>query len=399
MDSEHGQLGHRIREIRHWRGMSLTATAGLAGVSPAYLSMIERGQRPVNRRSVLESLARALRVSPLELTGQPHPSPGDARTASAVATLSDVLGGWWIGEAPPPGRPAAQALADLAAFHAARTSSRPHAAGDYATQAQTLAALIRDLLAASADPSTAREALPALLTAYHVAGSTAARLRVTGLPALAADRMRQAADRLDDPTWRAVADWARAHFLSGTNRERQYDLAVAVADGAARPETRGMANLTAAVAASARGDAALATAHLDEAAAVAERVEPDVSPWPSGIMQFGRTNVGIFRVAVGVELGEGARVREFAATFRPEPASRGRQAAYWIDYGRGLLAERRTREEGLLALLRAEKLAPHQVRASVFAREAVASLLVTTRQQAGGRDLRGLAWRLGVASV
>lgn len=402
MDIDDAHIGRRVREIRHWRGMSLTATAGLAGISQPYLSQIERGQRPVTKRSLLEGLAHALKVSPTELTSTPYAPSDDASAEShtAMATLADVLGGWWLGEVPDaPGRPLAEVLADLQQFHSARNSSGPRGAGDYAAQVEVLAPLIRDLLAASAGPTARRQALAPLLTAYHVAGSIAARLRIPGMPSLAADRMRQVADELDDPVWQAVASWGRAHFLSGTNRERQYELAVAVADQASpdRPETRGMANLTAALAAAAQGHADLAETHLTEAAAVAELIEPDTSPWPSGVMQFGRTNVGIFKVTIGVELGQGARVAEVASTVRPETISRGRQASFWVEYGRGLLAERRTREAGLRALVRAEQVAPQQVRSNVFAREAVTNLLTAARREAGGRDLRWLAHRMGIA--
>jgi transcriptional regulator with XRE-family HTH domain len=44
VDIEHARIGRRVREVRIWRRMNLSATAGLAGMSPAYLSMIERGQ-------------------------------------------------------------------------------------------------------------------------------------------------------------------------------------------------------------------------------------------------------------------------------------------------------------------------------------------------------------------
>ncbi|HEY0692629.1 MAG TPA: helix-turn-helix transcriptional regulator [Kribbella sp.] len=402
MDFEYSQIGRRVREVRKWRGMNLEATAGLAGLSAGYLSRIERGQRAVTKRSVLESLARALRVSPAELAGTPYPPSSETPTEShsAMATLADLLGGWWVGEVPDaPGRPLHEVLAELRAFYAARNSSGPRAAGDYPTQVAVLSPLIRDLLAASADPKDGRQALAPLLTAYHVAGSIASRLGIPGMPSLAADRMKQVADALDDPTWTAVADWGRAHFLSGTNRDRQYDLAVIVADETPpeRPETRGMANLTAALAAAAQGRPDMAETHLAEAAALAELVEPDVSPWPSGVMQFGRTNVGIFRVTIGVELGQGARVAEFASTVRTESISRGRQASFWMEYGRGLLAERKTRDQGLSALVRAEQLAPQQVHNNVFAREAVTSLLTSARREAGGRELRGLAWRMGIA--
>ena len=105
----------------------------------------------------------------------------------------------------------------------------------------------------------------------------------------------------------------------------------------------------------------------------------------------------LWRVAIGVELGHGGQVAEIASTVRPDTISRSRQAAFWVDYGRGLLAERKTREHGLSALLRAEELAPQQVRNNVFVRETVADLLGSARRDAGGRELRGFAWRLGIA--
>ncbi|MCA1655831.1 MAG: helix-turn-helix domain-containing protein [Pseudonocardiaceae bacterium] len=402
MDIEHAQIGRRVRELRKWRKMDQAAVAGLAGMSASYLSRIERGERPVTKRLVLERIANALRVSPVELTGEAEPTTGDGttRTHTTMATLGDLLGGWWVGEVPDgAGRPLPEVLDALNAFHAARNSSGPRSAGDYPTQVATLAPLIRDLLAAAADPRLRRDALAPLLTAYHVAGSIAARLRIPGMPSLAADRMRQVAAELDDPVWDAVSQWGRAHFLSGTNRGRQYELAVAVADQAPtdRVETRGMANLTAALAAAAQGHADVAETHLAEAADVAELIESETSPWPSGVMQFGRTNVGIFRVAIGVELGHGPRVSEYASTVRTESISRGRQASFWIDYGRGMLAERKTRGRGVAALVHAEQLAPQQVRSNVWAREAVSDLLSTELRAAGGRELRGLAWRMGIA--
>ena len=395
-------VGRRIREVRAWRGLSLRATAELTGITHGYLAQLERGEKPVKNRQLLEALARTLRVSPVEFLADAYGPPVEPATEAftAMAELADLLGGWWVGEVPDaPTRPLAGVLADLRRFHEARNSPGPKVAGDYPTQIGTLSRLIRDLLAAAAEPAHEHRVLAPLLTAYHVAGSIAMRLRIPGLPSLAADRMQQVADRLDDPVWQAVAAWGRAQFLSGANRARQYELAVAAADMAPadRPETRGMANLTAAMAAATQGDADLAETHLAEAAAIAERVEPDVSPWPAGVMQFGRTNVGIFRVTVGVELGHGARVAEVAEGVRLETISRGRQASFWLDYGRGLLTDRGRRDEGLSALLRAEQLAPQQVHTNVFAREAVAELQRSSRRDASGREVRGLAWRMGLA--
>lgn len=402
MDIEHAQIGRRIRELRRWRKMDQAVVAGLAGMSQPELSKIERGKRPVTQRLILESLAAALQVSPLDIvpTIDFEAETISSETHSAMATLGDLLGGWWVGEIPDtPGRPLPEVLAELAEFHAARNSGGAQQAGDYPTQVAVLAPIIRDLLAAAVDPTQRRAALPPLLTAYHVAGSISARLRIPGMPSLAADRMHQVADELGDPVWHSVSQWGRAHFLSGTNRARQYQLAVAVADQAPadRVETRGMANLTAALAAAAQGDGDLAETHLAEAAAVAEQLPIDTSPWPSGVMQFGRTNVGIFKVAIGVELGQGARVAEYASSVRTETISRGRQASFWVDYGRGLATERKTREQGARALLRAEDLAAQQVRTSIWARDSVADLLGVDLPSGLAAAVRGLAWRMGIA--
>ncbi|MGH3859835.1 helix-turn-helix domain-containing protein [Actinokineospora sp.] len=43
MQIEDAHIGRRVREVRSWRGLSLTAAAQLAGIQPSYLSMIERG--------------------------------------------------------------------------------------------------------------------------------------------------------------------------------------------------------------------------------------------------------------------------------------------------------------------------------------------------------------------
>jgi hypothetical protein len=102
-------------------------------------------------------------------------------------------------------------------------------------------------------------------------------------------------------------------------------------------------------------------------------------------------------MAIAVELGDGGRVTEIAPKVRLGNIALSRQVWFFIDYARGLISERRTRDRGLTALLKAESLAPQQFRNNEFAREAVASLLHTARRDAGGRELRGLAWRMGVA--
>ena len=40
-------IGARLRTLRRWRGKSQTELAGLAGLSPSFLSMVETGKRPL----------------------------------------------------------------------------------------------------------------------------------------------------------------------------------------------------------------------------------------------------------------------------------------------------------------------------------------------------------------
>ena len=396
MHIEDARVGRRIREIRTWRGLSMTAAAQLAGIAPSYLSMIERGQRSVTKRSVLEALATALRVSPAELTGKPYaPSDRAAMTASAAMTaVGDALTGWWVGEVPDgPVRDWQDVRADVERL---TLVLRPNA--EFAAQAALIPQLVQDLLVAAEDSDRRVDALVGLMGTYKAAAYLAHDLGIAGLPMLAVERMRQAAEELADPMWLAYAAYQRAQLLSGTNRPRQKQLATSVADDAgARVETRGMAHLTAALASAAMGDGDAANTHLAEASVFADQIPGEVSPWMQ--TNFGRTNVAIWRLSIGVELGDGVKAAERASGVDLGVVTRARQAAFWIDYGRAFLGERRHRQRGLTAILRAEKLAPQKVQTNVFVREAVSSLLVSAPRDSAGRDLRGLAHRLGIAQT
>ena len=220
----------------------------------------------------------------------------------------------------------------------------------------------------------------------------------------AAQRAGEAAALLGDPVYKGKADYAWLHTLP---RAASGDRNLAVAERAAgelEPHARdplglqvlGMISLTAALAAAALQRSDGASHWLDEAAGIAGRV-PDqpVRNWQS----FSATNVGMWRITVGVECGEsGAAVLELA-----EHVSLGsleqlssRRAGFFADVGRGLAREPRTRVEAVRGLRRAEDAAPQRVRNSAPARETVAFLLNRARTDAGGRELRGMAARMGV---
>jgi transcriptional regulator with XRE-family HTH domain len=82
-------IGQRVRMIRHRRGLSLDVVGGLAGITGAYLSMLERGLRGFNRRGLVEDLAAALGCAVTDLTGQPYLAP-DWATVQGRAALPGI---------------------------------------------------------------------------------------------------------------------------------------------------------------------------------------------------------------------------------------------------------------------------------------------------------------------
>ena len=88
-ESRSADIGARARMIRRRRGLSLQATAELAGISKGYLSLLERGGKRFERRSLLENLANALGCSVVDLTGEPY-VPLDRAGAEALATVPGV---------------------------------------------------------------------------------------------------------------------------------------------------------------------------------------------------------------------------------------------------------------------------------------------------------------------
>src|SRR5690606_20172769 len=73
--------GPRIRRIRNARGLTQTAMAEALGISPSYLNLIERNQRPLTVQLLLK-LSSVYRIDPDELQGE---------AGQAVASLREVF--------------------------------------------------------------------------------------------------------------------------------------------------------------------------------------------------------------------------------------------------------------------------------------------------------------------
>lgn len=402
MDEGTSGIGQRLREIRAWRDLSLRAAAGLAGFSASYLSMIENGDRVVDKRSTLEALASALRVAPSELTSTPWEiDPADSSGHSRVVVMEAALDEYELGQ--DPGglvRDWPEIAADIT-----RLVDLTHVSADYDAQGELAPKLLAELHACFVrEPKHRPEVLLGLLHCYSSACWVTKRLGGRGLTLLAARLAHQCADELGAPVWRGYAAWLRGDAAGGLSRTLQYKRAVGMADELSPAldtpdvlQVYGMLHLSAALAAAAQSDRDTATTHLDEAAAVAVRMDTEVGTFAR--LWFGVVNVGVWRTSLATEFGDGPKVAEIARGVNIETIpSPSRRAEFYADVGRSMLPKRATRDEGTSVLLRAEQLAPQRIRNDVFVREAVVSRLRFAHRDAVGRELRGLAYRMGISA-
>jgi transcriptional regulator with XRE-family HTH domain len=398
-------IGARLRVLRRWRGMTQAQLAGLANLSPSFVSMVETGQRPLDRRSHIGAIASALKVSETDLAGGPHLSADRLQSDPHMgipALRAAILGNTLTS----PVTERARALADLAREVAGEVRPACRDA-DYLRAGELLPSLIDELhvhAAGPADEAARRLALETLVDACVAAEEMACVLGYADLAHAAAARALEAAAVLGDPVQQGKAAWAHVMALPGSGMPERK---LAVAERAARqlePHVRdavgvqvlGMLTLTAAMAAMALRQGATAGAWLDEAAALAGRV-PD-TPMVSWQL-FSATNVGIWRVQVGCERGlAGAQMLELAGQVDVSRVSAHsqRRAAFLADVGRGLARDPRTRREAVRWLRQGETAAPQWIRNNPAARETVTYLLGRATAAAGGRELRGMAARMGM---
>ncbi|GLZ16152.1 transcriptional regulator [Actinomadura sp. NBRC 104425] len=397
-------IGARLRALRRWRGMSLDELAGLAGLSKGFLSMAERGQRALDRRSHIAALANALRVSETDLTGGPHlgPDPVQSEPHAYVSPLRVALESNSFHADPVVER--ARPLPELVALMTGHVEKHRRAY-DYITVGQDLPDLIDELhwhVAQPADEAAQRLALETLVEAYMCAAGMARSLRHPDLGQFAATRADEAAVLLDDPIARGKAAFSVIR-PNAANWHRVQTLAERAADRL-QPHIRddrdvpvlGMLTLNAALAAAASRNRDAAEHWLNEAADLARRVPDDLkNNWQA----FSKTNVAIWRVTVGVELGKGGgEVAELAkgVTEAKLDIHPGRKTCFLADVGRGLARDPKWRNDAIRWLRRSEETAPQRFRNDPKVAETIAVMLEQARVAAQGRELRGMAARMGI---
>lgn len=393
-------IGTRIREIRTWRGKSLRVVAELAGVSAGYLSRVERGQRAVDKRSLVEAIADALHVAPSELLAEAGPGrdPIGQQAHAAIEEIGIVLAHNRLGHPyAEQARPWPEVQVDLQRFVGMLVP-----ACDYVSQAAMLPDLIEDLFAAHATDSThRRDALIGLMLTLQHTAALLKNLGAHGMPHLAAMHMRYVADELGEPAWKGAAEW-RVGQSSGGDRVRMLAVSLRAAEqlqaetGPGARQAYGMLHLNAALATAALRRPDDARAHLAEAADTLTATEGASLDFAD--MHFNRANWTTWRVAVGVELGEGPGVAEHARGVDVSMlAAAERRGMFYGDLGRGLAQDRTTRDRAVVMLRAAEDAAPQRIRTNPYIRETVVDLVRQARRDATGRELRGLAYRMGIA--
>ena len=406
MDQDEARtIGQRLRMIRRRRGLGLKVAADLAGISKPYLSMLERGERGFNRRGLLEDLAAAIGCSVADLTGQPYHLPGrdTEETFAALPGIQVALNDYGPDDVPDvTPRPLDElvAWADAANLHCDQTqfSLASRDIGTLATELQ--------VHAATAIGPDRERAYAALVTACMVSGAVAKNLGNIDLSVTAAERGYDLACRGGDPGVTGFARWYWALGLMRLAARRRATVtltagideltpAVRIRSASTLPgEMAGLMHLTSAQTAARerRGDDA--HAHLAEAADLAGRLGEC-----NGMRQhFGPTNVAIWRLGIGVELGEGGAAYADATRTPIDVEALGspeRSSSLHLDCARALVQEGRDRDaEALRHLDAADRLAPQRIKMDPLARDLLSVLRRRARRPVW--ELESLCNRFGI---
>lgn len=390
-------VGARLRQMRAARGdMSLRALAGLAGMSKSRLSMIERGETPLDSIREITDLSTALRIAPHDLMRLPYPAPSDGKTDAAVELVRLVFDG--IDTDDPAGTlcPTHQ-LHDR--VHHARNLVR---ACDLDTLATILPTLISDLHTAL----NTRIDHPKLveLTVFLHVHVTRPWLDDSGAPV---DLQRRAVFLARRLAWEhgEVPHLGMTAFsvVDVLASDGAFDMALAELDRTRIPSvTRDTAGLVSALLvirallAQVSGDPSGVPELMREATGVTTRFGETGAADPYGF-GWGPTDVEFRAARIALEAQEPDRAVRISENIDPRASSFAEHRVYyWMNYGRALAKIPGREGEAVAALRRAELIGPHRVHRDTIVRDAIEILLLNARRRAGGVDLRRLAYLAGV---
>ncbi|MFE3983754.1 helix-turn-helix domain-containing protein [Nocardia tengchongensis] len=392
-------VGERVAEARKLKGWTQSRLAMESGLSPSLISAVEQGRRAATSAYV-SACAKALMTSAPELLGQPYAptTTEDREIHAAIALLRNELAAWDMPAPDVQVRPTPELSKDVLD---ARRYRRDAAAAKLAAKLPPLLVETRALVHRS-DGRARERACTLLAELYYNARSLAHKLGYQDLAALAVDRMTWAAGESGDPLWIAAAQFHRATLLTNGG---DWKTALAFLERC-RAQIEGQLgigeepdliawgglHLQSGLAAARAGNRAEADAHLAEAADTARRIGHDRDE----ILVFGPTNVGIWSVALAVEMADGAVALERADGFViPHGTPKSRSGHHYIDVARAYLLHG-NRSLVMPTLQTAKAIAPSMVRWHPMVHETVR---VLAREEARSTEsVRGFASWCGIAT-
>jgi transcriptional regulator with XRE-family HTH domain len=394
-------LGRKIAAERRRRGLSQLELARMIDRSVAWVSQVERGVRKVDRMSVLETLATALDVPLAELAAEAPVVAAVTEEPPGAADLRLVLSGAHVLRAMLGGGRAA-ALSTLRT-RAGKAWELTHA-GRYAELTDLLHGLVPQLetAARSVAEEQRAEVYELLATTYQACSAALAKVSEPDVAWIAADRAMAAAERAGEPLLVAAGAYRLVFVFIAARHYGQAEETARTAADALRPMTEegnpeamslwGGLTLQRAVIAARVNDADTAYAQLEQASRIAGQLGEGRNDYNT---EFGPANVGLYEIAIAVELGDAGRALRVAADVDTTGLSAERRARMLVDVARAH-AQRRQVTEAVTALCEAEEITPEQVRGHELVRQLVSDLLTMQGQPLG--ELRSLADRLTVAN-
>jgi transcriptional regulator with XRE-family HTH domain len=390
-------IGKRIRTWRRRRGgMSQKTLADLSGVSQAYISQIETGARPLDRKSTQAAIASALNISVAQLLGvHGEDDPMRQRAMAHVPDIEAAIVELSYGE-----RRVAERDQD-AIRNAVHNATELRNAANYAALAPMLSPLLLDIGAYGED--LAPELIDSLGTTQTVLENLGEKI----LAREAAQLSVRIAERYDDAAWLGQARYCLAWALPPQNAATGIRLTNCTADELQTVadhralDVYGRLHLFAALQSAVALKADDAATHLNEAATVARSLgEPQRESLLSAGFTgswFGPTNVDLWRMAVAAELADTATTLSVAKHIDldavPVP---NRHVYFHIDLARALAVDGKRDREAMHTLANAERAAPQHFRFHPVARNLVTSLIYRAKKQAIGPEMEALARRLGI---
>jgi transcriptional regulator with XRE-family HTH domain len=393
-------LGRKIAAERRRRGLSQPELARMIGRSVAWVSQVERGVRKVDRMSVLENVAAALDVPLAELAAEAPVVAAVTEETPDARGLRLILSGAYALRAMLNGRRPPKASTLRAKSRKAWDLTH---AGRYTDLTDLLRGLVPDLEAAArAAPESQRaEVYELMATTYQACSAALAKLGEPEAAWIAADRAMTAAERAGNAMLVAAGAFRLVFVFLAAHHYDQAEETSRTAADALQPHADqgdpqamslwGALTLQRAVIASRVNDSDAAYDHLERARQVAMRLGDSRNDYNT---EFGPANVGLYEIAIAVELGDAGRALRVAATVDTTGLSAERRARMLIDVARAH-GQRRQVNEAVAALRQAEDITPEQVHGHELVRQLVSDLL--TMQVPPSSELRDLARRVGAA--